>query len=502
MKKIALLIAGFTMLAFAACDKGEENGGNGGNEGYVDPDGRSITTARITPTVLTVTVEGKVDGIQQADLVQGQIGLIYCPENKDAADFFEEWRSTGALKDNTVKMGGKTKKSNDGTISTVLEGLDQNTSYSACVYFKPSTGKKRLISPVFTFKTTSFNVEAQTEEVSGKGFYSVTLNGVIKGLDPADAKSCRLGFVVSEEENPTVENSSIIEIEKSGDNRISYDLRSLLPSRQYHYRIFIQPLGHEDVVYGNDMAFRCKSTDEMAIDLGLSVEWSTMFLGAEQPGARGNIYFWGDVNPATSSSPVIKTDNGLQNTVYYDNVVVAGNNQFSISGTQYDAATYLLGEGWRIPTRAEIEELLANCSIGVEIDPNAETISGTLIMDGREYNLNNIHISEDNMMTIQRNGKVIKLPTCEYGYLQTKSDGSGYSFTRSSSFTYVDMWSGDILCNPETGTPIGPLYYETNGGWVYEPELYDIINGGKRELAPYGYGINYAYPILPVRDKK
>ena len=500
MKKFALLMAGFTMLAFAACEKGEENGG--GNGGYVDPDGRSITTSNITPTVLTVTVEGKVDGIAQADLVQGQIGLLYCPENKDAADLFEEWRNSGALNDNTVKMGGKTKKSNDGTISTVLEGLDQNTSYSACVYYKPSTGKKRLISPTFTFKTKVFDVQAQTEEVSDKRYFGVTLNGVIKGLDPADSKSCRLGFVVSEEQDPTPDNGKLIEIEKSTDNRISYVISQLRPGKQYHYKIFIQPLGHESILYGNNVAFTCRSTDDMAIDLGLSVEWSTMFLGAEEVGQRGNIYFWGDVNPATSSSPIMSTENGLRNTVYYDNVTSAGNTNFSISGSQYDAATYLLGDGWRIPTKAEFEELLANCNLGVEVDPNAETISGTLIADGREYQLNNVHISEDNMMTIQRGGKVIKLPTCDYGYLQPKQGTNDYSLYKpSGTRSSVYSWCADVFEVPDAGYISGPVIYQASG-WVYEPEIYDILYPGERTFTSYNSSINYAYPILPVRDKK
>lgn len=494
MKKFALLMAGFTMLAFAACENGEDNGG--GNGGYVDPYGRSITTVKITPTVLTVTVEGKADGFEQADLVQGQIGIMYCPERKDAAELFEEWQSTGTIKDNDVKMGGKTKKSNDGTISSIVEGLEQNTSYSACVYYKPVSGKKRLISPVFTFKTKVFDVQAQTEEVSDKKYYSVTLNGIIKGLDPDDAKACRVGFVVSEEENPTVDNSKVVEIEKSTDNRISYELRSLRPAVQYHYRIFIQPLGQEEYLYGTNVAFSTKSTDDMAVDLGLSVEWSTMLLGAEEPGARGNLYFWGDVNPATSGSPIISTENGLRNTVFYDNVTMSGNTSFSISGTQYDAATYLLGEGWRMPTREEFEELLANCSLGVEYDPNGTVASGgNLTYNGQTYYIDVVHLSEDNMMKINCNGKTIKIPTCDYGYMTPKPDGTGYSFTKYGDFVYVNLWCADVI---NSG---GPLYYETYGAWVYEPEIYEIIYGGF-SLSSYTSTPTYAYSILPVRDKK
>ena len=149
MKKLTLLLAGFTMLAFAACENGEEE--KGGTNTITDPYGRSITCAKITPTVLTVTVEGKMEGFEQVDIVQGQVGLIYCPESDEASDLFEEWMNTGNL-NKDLKMGGKTKKNNDGTISAVVEGLEQNTSYSACAYYKPVSGKKRLISPTFTFK--------------------------------------------------------------------------------------------------------------------------------------------------------------------------------------------------------------------------------------------------------------------------------------------------------------------------------------------------------------
>ena len=496
MKKFALLMAGFTMLAFAACEKEEENGG--GNDTIKDDYGRSITCTKITPTVLTVTVEGIMEGFEQVDIVQGQVGLIYCPESDEASDLFKEWMNTGNL-NKDLKTGGKTKKNNAGTISAVLEGLEQNTSYSACVYYKPATGKKRLISPTFTFKTKTFDVQATTEEISDAKYFSVTLNGIIKGLDPADAKSCRLGFVVSEEENPTVENSRLVEIEKSDDNRISYELRSLRPALQYHYRIFIQPLGHEDYLYGNNVAFRTKNTDDMAVDLGLSVDWAMFLLGAEEIGARGNLYFWGDVNPASSSSTVVtSSDNGIRNTTY-DYVVQ--NNLSSISGTQFDAATYLLGEGWRTPTKAEWEELLNGCSLGVEFDPNGDILTNVTVgINGQEYYLDVVHLSEDNLMTIGKNGKVIKIPTTDYGYLGPKQDGSGYSFTKYGSYVYANFWTADIL--RENGITGGPQYYETYSAWVYEPEIYQILYNGKYSLNVYTSSITYAYSILPVRDKK
>ncbi|OPZ41269.1 MAG: hypothetical protein BWY95_02685 [Bacteroidetes bacterium ADurb.BinA104] len=332
-------------------------------------------------------------------------------------------------------MGGRTKKESNGIVSTTIEGLDPNTSYSACLFFKPSTGKKRIISKTFTFKTGNFDVQAITENVSNVCYYSVTLNGQIKGLDPADRKACNLGFVVSEEEDPTVGSGRTIEIDNASESVLSTTLRGILPSKQYNYRIFIQPVGHDDYTYGNNIAFRSKSADDMAIDLGLSVEWSRLLLGAEEEGARGNFYLWGDVNPAAANSPIIiEKDNRYLSKVYYDNVITNNRPDFSISGTEYDAATYALGEGWRTPTKAEFEELLSNCKIDAEMDPNATIHENSTVnfADGSKVVVPIIHLSYDNLLTLQANGKVIRIPTSDIADVITKQDGSGIGLKKSS----------------------------------------------------------------------
>jgi hypothetical protein len=504
-KKFALPIACISMLVFAACGDNDESGNipNGSDD-------RTIVQQGIVPTVLTVTVEGTVNGVEQAEINYGMIGLLYCTERDNATDLFQEWKSTGNLPENSVKMGGWTKKSNNGIISTTIEGLEPNTSYSACLFFRPSTGKKRIVSKTFTFKTGNFDVQAITEDISDVRYYSVVLNGRIKGLDPADRKACTMGFVVSEEEDPTVGSGRTIEIENASETVLSTTLRGLLPSRQYNCRIFIQPVGHDDYTYGNNIAFRSKSPDDMAIDLGLSVEWSRLLLGAEEEGQRGNFYLWGDVNPAAANSPVIDTQNGNRNRVYYENVTAPNRPDFSISGTGYDAATYALGEGWRTPTRADFEELVTSCQFDVEMDPNADVLENVTVVygDGREVKLPVVHLSCDNLHTINKSGKVIKVPTSDYAYIRTKQDGSGISMSKTSGNdqTYAYFWASDIFINTNkntgTQTTVGPCYYYTNGSWIYAPELYSLSNDEEWTLTPSGSSALYAYPILPVRDRK
>ena len=49
-------------------------------------------SAGIVPTVLTVTVEGTVNGVEQTGI--RTIGLLYCTERNNADDLFQEWLST------------------------------------------------------------------------------------------------------------------------------------------------------------------------------------------------------------------------------------------------------------------------------------------------------------------------------------------------------------------------------------------------------------------------
>ena len=169
-----------------------------------------------------------------------------------------------------------------------------------------------------------------------------------------------------------------------------------------------------------------------------------------------------------------------------------------------------MGEGWRTPTRAEFEELLSSCKFDVEMDPDADVLENVTVVygDGREVKLPVVHLSYDNLLTIQRGGKIIKVPTSDYAHITTKQDGSGLSMSKTSGNdqTYAYFWTSDIyiFTNKDTGTQttVGPCYYYTNGSWIYAPELYSLSNDEEWTLIPSGSSALYAYPILPVRDKK
>lgn len=87
------------------------------------------------------------------------------------------------------------------------------------------------------------------------------------------------------------------------------------------------------------------------VDLGLpsGTKWATCNVGASAPEQYGNYYAWGETKP--------KDEYYSTNSVTYNQSI----SNFS-GNPQYDAATANWGEGWKMPTRTQMEELLSRCT--------------------------------------------------------------------------------------------------------------------------------------------
>ena len=85
------------------------------------------------------------------------------------------------------------------------------------------------------------------------------------------------------------------------------------------------------------------------VDLGLSVKWATCNVGATSPSDYGSYFAWGETSTKSEYTPV--------NSVTWRKSIgdIAGN-------PQYDAARANWGGTWRLPTKAECEELVNNCT--------------------------------------------------------------------------------------------------------------------------------------------
>jgi uncharacterized repeat protein (TIGR02543 family) len=89
------------------------------------------------------------------------------------------------------------------------------------------------------------------------------------------------------------------------------------------------------VIYGNEISFEYCTYENMAVDLGLSVQWALCNLGANEPDEYGWYFRWGDASPFESG--------------------------IDFSGNR-DAASRYWGDQWRRPTSSEISELIYDCN--------------------------------------------------------------------------------------------------------------------------------------------
>ena len=85
------------------------------------------------------------------------------------------------------------------------------------------------------------------------------------------------------------------------------------------------------------------------VDLGLSVKWATCNVGANTPEEYGNYYAWGETSTKSSYDD--------------DNCKSWERSMSDIRGnSSYDAARANWGGSWCLPTKAEYDELVNNCT--------------------------------------------------------------------------------------------------------------------------------------------
>lgn len=101
------------------------------------------------------------------------------------------------------------------------------------------------------------------------------------------------------------------------------------------------------------------------VDLGLSVNWSAYNLGADRPEGYGAIFAWGETTVKSAYDwSTYQWCEGEENTLtkYGTDEKYGQVDGKTVLDPEDDAARVLLGDGWRMPTREEMAELLDSCS--------------------------------------------------------------------------------------------------------------------------------------------
>ena len=154
------------------------------------------------------------------------------------------------------------------------------------------------------------------------------------------------------------------------------------------------------------------------VDLGLSVKWATMNVGAKTEEDYGHYYMWGSITPNTpdecnwANTPF---NNGATSydTTYFNSVkdTVIPN---KVLAKEYDVAVQIMGGDWRMPTKDECQELYKNTT------QSWVTING---VNGRKFT------------SKTDTSKYIFIPAAGYYYNGSVSEVGAYGYIWSSTIS-------------------------------------------------------------------
>ena len=186
-------------------------------------------------------------------------------------------------------------------------------------------------------------------------------------------------------------------------------------------------------------------TSQEAVDLGLpsGLLWATCNVGASSPEEYGGYYAWGEIEEKDDYSwNTYRWGNGTEDsmTKYCTNDSYGTVDNKSLLDPEDDVAHVKWGGNWRIPTSAEQQELLENC-----------TWTWTTLNGVNGYEVTG------------PNGNSIFLPAAGW------RDGAGV-YGRGSGGRY---WSSSLSSNA-CGNAYYLYFYGSNCGWYYYNRYYGL----------------------------
>ena len=261
------------------------------------------------------------------------------------------------------------------------------------------------------------NVTETTAEVS----FGVVLDGT------KDADIAKVGFQVSTLPEINYQSQKEVITAQIQNGRISTRLENLASSTTYFIRPFMQSQ-KDGIYYGEVKQLTTAGSlpSEQWVDLGLSVKWASYNIGANSPTEAGNLFGWAEIEPRTNNAFI-----SIAASKYYShrediNIYHSPNSMLSQKDVVHhfskygedgkfhleaedDAASVIWGDGARIPTKEEWEELLENT------DWQEATMSG---VKGWRFNS-------------KKNNKAIFLPALDY-WTSTIQEETVTSYAKNS----------------------------------------------------------------------
>ena len=259
------------------------------------------------------------------------------------------------IEDNKTNDGSGT-----GSYTSKLSNLASQTTYYVRAYATNETGT--AYGKEVSFTTLEMTLPVVTTKMAS----DITCNSALCGGEILSTGGSNIeisGLLWANYPNLTLDSNPLT-YDNSGYNIVgswNKEITHLWHNTTYYVRAYAT--NEMGTSYGEEISFTTLGADTFEetisgdengysyVDLGLpsGLKWATCNVKASNYKEQGYPYAWGETT--------IKSEYTISNSVTY------GKNISEFSGNaQYDAATANWGGEWRMPTKAEFEELLDECT--------------------------------------------------------------------------------------------------------------------------------------------
>ena len=335
-----------------------------------------------------------------------------------------------------------------GEFMCSLIDLQDGTTFYVRAYAVNAKGTAYGEEVSFTTKTKTIATIATTPATK-VSCTSATVGGNV--TEDGGANVTERGICYSTSANPMTANTKVTS--GIGTGSFTCNLTDLQDGTTYYVRAFAT--NAKGTAYGEEVSFTTKEryyeNGYEYIDLGLSVKWATMNVGASSPDDYGDYFFaWGETAPKDyynwSTYTLCKGSSTLTKyNTSSSHGTVDNKTQLELSD---DAARANWGGSWRMPTDAELTELREQC-----------TWTWTSQNGVNGYKV-----------TSKSNGNSIFLPAAGYRYDSSLDDAGSFGLYWSSSLS--------------TGRPYYAWGVEFASGLVTRFELSRDVGQSVRPVCP------------------
>ena len=311
--------------------------------------------------VITVST---VNGCKDKCLVTVWDGLVHVTGvsiNQPAADMIVGDRITlsATVLPDDASDKSVTWSSSDSNVATVSDA-GEVVALSSGRAIISVTAVDGLLSDNCVVSVSAYTIEVTTLEAQDIGFSKATLRGTaVCHTNESNLPSMGGRFVYGTVSDPEQlkEGGTVVSAQLWGSDNIFTKVQTGLKSgTTYYYMAAV--LCDGEYIYGPVETFSTEALAEPeAVDLGLSVKWASFNVGAAKESQTGLYFQWGDMDvPDEYSWTEYSLCTGSAGTIFRYNA----SDGKTVLGPEDDIATNLLGDGWRMPTKEECQELREN----------------------------------------------------------------------------------------------------------------------------------------------